>query len=103
MTKLECSVCTCKYNEDHCCCKHEIMVGKTGSTTSKETECASFVCAKESPSNSTKEPNVELSIICEAEKCVYNDNKRCRAKQVDINGSSAHMPYETACSTFKLR
>ena len=36
MTKLECSVDNCMYNEDQCCCKGDILItGKDAKNTSE--------------------------------------------------------------------
>jgi len=103
MTNLECCVCTCKYNENNCCCKSEITVGKRESHSSKETECDSFVKAKEMAVNAVNNPIPELTINCDAVNCVYNANKKCSAKHVGIAGNRANVSDETCCETFKLK
>ena len=42
MTKLECSVKNCVYNEEPYCCKGDIMVEGRDAKNTSETACASF-------------------------------------------------------------
>ncbi|HCI23437.1 MAG TPA: DUF1540 domain-containing protein, partial [Lachnospiraceae bacterium] len=38
---------------------------------------------------------------CEAVKCIYNADYRCKAEKVAIKGNSANSSMETVCATFK--
>ena len=106
MTNCTCTVTECKHNDDHCCCKSEILVN----TDSKNdcscgcTCCASFDENKGGKfTNLFKTPETRLEIACDAVKCVYNEEHRCSAERIDISGDGACECTETRCSTFKAR
>ncbi|MEL7596841.1 MAG: DUF1540 domain-containing protein [Clostridiaceae bacterium] len=40
-------------------------------------------------------------VTCDAENCVYNQNKLCNADSVQITGLTAHTSGATQCETFK--
>ena len=42
MTKLDCNVVSCSYNDDNCCSRQDILVEGTQAKTSSETCCGSF-------------------------------------------------------------
>ena len=46
-------------------------------------------------------PSPTISIDCEAVKCIYNADYRCKAEKVAIKGNSANSSMETVCATFK--
>ena len=101
MTQLDCSVRNCKYNEDNCCCKENIQVDGSSARQSNETCCGSFVeKGTTSVSNSTLEPKKPTNVDCKAEKCHYNENCKCHANRIDIQGSNACCCGETECATF---
>ena len=67
MTNCTCTVTECKHNDDHCCCKSEILVN----TDSKnDCSCGCTCCASfdqktsDSFKNSTQTPNPALKIGC---------------------------------------
>lgn len=104
MPLLDCSAKHCTYNCDCLCSKHEISVDGDTADTSEATCCASF---KErtgnTASNSMSTPARETGVICEATKCVYNENKYCAAEQIGITGANATSAGNTECATFKMR
>lgn len=106
MADLKCGVENCTYNEEHYCCKGDIMVGGKHACSTEETSCESFAQRKEgndSYTSSLSHPSKAISIDCEAVKCVYNSNYKCVANHVDIAGNGANASRETACATFKER
>ena len=75
MTNCTCTVTECKHNDDHCCCKSEILVN----TDSKnDCSCGCTCCASfdqktsDSFKNSTQTPNPALKIGCNAVQCIHN-------------------------------
>ena len=103
-TRLSCSAMSCIHNSDHCCCKNEISVDGKDAKDCCETCCATFSKRGEGTfQNSFETPNNALHIRCEAENCVYNQNKVCQADQIGITGGNANDAAQTACATFKMR
>lgn len=104
MTKLNCSVTSCMHNEDKLCCLREIKVEGTTADVSDGTACASFEeKGKESYKNSNcdcQKPNPSLAIECMAQKCIYNDDYKCTASHINVDGEGAHTAGDTKCATF---
>lgn len=104
MAILTCAAENCTYNKERKCCKGDIMVGGKNAITSESTSCDSFREKKgESCTCSTSHPSATISIDCEAIKCVYNTDYRCKAERVDIKGNGAMKSMDTLCATFKER
>ena len=104
MADLKCMVENCCYNEEHLCCKGDIMVGGQHACSCEGTCCESFTQRREgrdSFKSSVVHPSKTISIDCEAIKCVYNSNYKCHADHVDIRGCGACDCAGTECSTFK--
>ena len=104
MAELKCDVENCTYNEEHYCCKGDIMVGGKHACSTEDTCCESFAQRKEgrdSYTSSISHPSRIISIDCEAVKCVYNNNYKCVADHVDIVGLGASDSKGTECSTFR--
>lgn len=104
MTKLECSVKNCVHNSDNCCCKGAILVDGQRAKEADGTCCASFDENKGGVfMNLFKTPETKLEVACEAVKCIYNEENRCSAGKIDINGDGACDCAGTRCSTFRER
>ena len=104
MTKLECNVTDCVHNADRCCCKSSILVDGHKASAAEDTCCASFDESKGGVfTNLFKTPETRLEVSCDAEKCMYNEDRRCVADKISINGDGAVQCGETRCSTFKAR
>jgi len=102
MAQLTCGATTCSYNKDNCCCKGDIMVGGKHAEDSEGTCCESFhKRSGETMTSAVCHPSPTISIDCEAVKCIYNADYRCKAPRVAIRGGSAATGMETACATFK--
>ena len=102
MSALTCGVCNCTYNKDHCCCKGDIMVGGKHSCDCEDTCCESFhKRSGDSFTSAVSHPSQQISIDCEAVKCIYNTDYRCSAEHVDIKGNHAGTSGETLCATFR--
>ncbi|MBE5882934.1 MAG: DUF1540 domain-containing protein [Lachnospiraceae bacterium] len=106
MAELKCGVENCTYNEEHYCCKGDIMVGGKHASCTEDTCCESFAQRRESNdaySSALSHPSKIISIDCEAVKCIYNSNYKCVAEHVDIAGCGAGNSRETECATFTER
>ncbi|MCB7317323.1 DUF1540 domain-containing protein [Lacrimispora sp. 210928-DFI.3.58] len=104
MTKLECSVMNCVHNSDRCCCKNAILVDGDKAKDSGDTCCASFDENRGGMfTNLFKTPETRLDVTCDAVKCIYNDDHRCTAEKISINGNGASEFDQTRCSTFKVK
>lgn len=102
MAELKCMADKCNYNQDHCCCKGDIMVGGAHAVTSADTCCESFTERKDCGCKSAScHPSSVISIDCDATNCEYNSNYKCVAKKVNINGQTANTSKMTSCGTFK--
>lgn len=101
MAELKCNAEQCTWNKDHLCSKGDIQVGGKHAGTYEETCCESFAMRGENAyTSSIARPSKMISIDCEAEKCMYNENYKCVASHVDIRGCSACQCKDTACATF---
>lgn len=105
MTRLDCSVTSCMYNQDHLCSKGDITIGGRNASSSGETCCESFhkkgvgSCA-----NFICRPSATVDVDCEAKDCKYNTNCKCSAKQIGISGrSNASESKQTECGSFCCR
>ena len=105
MTRLDCSVTSCSYNENRMCKRDNITVGGHAAIKPSETACESF-----SPRGTNtmtnldgKGPSPETNIACNAVTCRYNDNKKCTAEHIQIAGIKAMASGETECGTFQCK
>ena len=102
MAELKCGVNTCCYNKEQCCCKGDILVGGRHADRKDETCCESFADRRRDSYTSALDHACKtISIDCEAAKCIYNSNYKCKADHVDIKGNNACGSGETACGTFR--
>ena len=102
MTVLSCSAVTCVYNKEELCSKGDIKVGGSEATKKDQTCCESFIERKAgSMSNSEKIGYTTIGIECEAQECVYNEERECFAGAINVGGNEAATSEETRCSTFR--
>lgn len=102
MTRLDCSVEKCAYNEDNSCRLREIDVKGHEATISSETKCGSFAdkacdCAKNTAGCTCKETDVR----CDAVGCKFNDHYNCSANHIGIATNCSSHGCETECSSFR--
>ncbi len=103
MADLNCTVENCTYNEHYLCAKGDIMVGGRHACNCGDTCCESFSRRREGHdayTSSLSHASSTISIDCEAVKCIYNQNYKCRADHVDIEGCGACESRGTICATF---
>ena len=105
MPILNCSVQNCYYNKEKKCCLDGIRVEGSTADTVNSTACGSFKEQGEGSYTSNchcgMSPETKLQVQCEAVKCTFNDDKRCCADRIGIEGNGAKHYTETACGTFK--
>lgn len=102
MPELRCTVQTCVHNQQFLCDLDAIEVEGRSAERPEETCCGSFSERKgEQYSNREKEASATSSIDCKAEDCVYNEQCKCHAGKISVEGSSACHCDETACATFQ--
>ena len=79
MTRLDCTVTSCLYNKERCCCKDNIEVTGDHARHSRDTCCISF------------------------RECTFNENCHCQAKHISVAGGAACDCRETECATFRCK
>lgn len=105
MTKLDCNVVNCSYNEDNCCRRTDIQVEGMQAKTPSETSCGSFApkgCGCLSSSH-VEEPAKDTRVACEACGCKFNREKECSANHIGIAGGHADNSRETECGSFDCK
>lgn len=103
MTRLDCSVMNCMYNEDYSCCRNHIEVEGKDAKEKDGTCCASFREKSGNMQNSVQIPNAELDVNCEATNCKYNHQCKCYADQIGVDGNNACKCHDTMCGTFTCK
>lgn len=103
MVALNCNVETCVHNADRHCCKGDICVEGYTAKEPTETCCGSFAERKgESFRNRFEKPDRFIGVACEAEQCVFNENRRCIAEHITIAGDQASQAGDTRCASFRV-
>ena len=101
MPELRCTVQTCTHNNNFYCDLDGIVVGGNSAKRAEETCCDSFEERKgDSYSNVTGEASATSTIDCKATDCTYNDNCKCHAGKISVEGSNACRCGQTECATF---
>lgn len=101
MPELRCTVQTCMHNKEQYCDLDAITVGGSKAKKAADTCCDSFKERKDnSYSNSSKEASPNSEIDCMATKCKYNDQCKCQAGCICVEGRSASYADDTRCGTF---
>jgi hypothetical protein len=105
MTILKCYATKCLYNEDNLCSKGQIDVAGENAHISEETSCSSFRDRSSSASNTCKSGCgcETIQIDCKAHNCTYNDQCKCTAASINVDGSGAGTSQETSCGTFECK
>lgn len=106
MTRLDCEVKNCYYNEDHRCGKGDITVQGRMAVEPRETCCGSFKEKKEGCGcgcNSVSGQKEQIKVGCEATNCVYNEDCHCGANHIGICGGNACSCTDTECRSFDCK
>lgn len=102
MPKLQCNVNSCASYKSGYCCRPSIHVNGVSACTKSETDCKSFAEKTQTQMISGVQystPNQCLSVDCDANKCMYNQNHKCSADSICISyGQSG-----TECASFKQK
>ena len=107
MPILNCEVDTCYYNKSRRCCRDEIQVEGKDAMSRNATACGSFRDSKTDKYSSSTSchcedgPETTLGVDCEAVKCIFNEEGRCSAEHIGIEGSGAEYYTETECGSFR--
>lgn len=104
MPELKCTVQTCLHNKNFYCDLGAIKVGGDSAKTAEETCCDSFEERKSGTySNVTGEAKPTSKIDCKATSCMYNEECKCHAGKISVEGSQACQCEETECATFTCK
>ncbi|MDD3402744.1 MAG: DUF1540 domain-containing protein [Hespellia sp.] len=102
MPKLKCTVQTCAHNSQMLCALDAITVGGESAKDARETCCDSFQQRREgSMSNVNQSASDRSEIDCKACECKYNDQCKCEAGAISVEGSTAKQAEGTECATFE--
>lgn len=102
MPELKCTVQTCAHNSQMLCELDSITVGGENAKHARETCCDSFVERREgSMSNVNQSASDRSDVDCKACECKYNENCKCEAGAISVEGSTAKQAESTECATFE--
>lgn len=112
MPQLKCTVQTCVHNKQMLCDLDTIQVGGSQARSARETCCDSFQERQTGPAMG-RTMNVSYSNIaqndaspltdidCKAVECMYNEQCKCHAGRISVEGSQATEAEGTECATFE--
>lgn len=101
MPELKCTVQTCVHNKNYYCDLDKIQVGGDKAKNAKETCCDSFKERKgDSYGNVIGQASPKSEIDCKAVECKYNNQCKCHAGKISVEGGSACRADQTECATF---
>jgi hypothetical protein len=103
MTKLDCNVVNCSYNEDNCCKRTDIRVEGSLAKTPSETSCGSFAPRGCGCANSAGTAEKNTQVACDACECKFNRSRECSASHIGIAGGHADSSRETECGSFSCQ
>ncbi len=105
MPELKCTVQTCVHNQQFLCDLDKIQVGGQNAKNPQETCCDSFQERKDgSYSNSVSSGHAASdcsTIDCKATNCMYNEQCKCYAGKISVEGGNARTCDGTECATFQ--
>lgn len=120
MTRLDCTVTSCLYNKERCCCKDNIEVGGVSggfrnsaqeapsggnhARHSRDTCCVSFRERGEGGVRSSVDiPTKNTDVACRVMECTFNAGCHCQAKHIGIAGGAVCDCDDTECTTFRCK
>ena len=101
MSTISCTVTNCYYNKSNGCTAQEIKVEGEKAFESRNTCCDTFIEQKPGVMSSQEAPKKNATVLCSACHCVHNEDKKCVATDILVNGKNACCCQETCCSTFR--
>ena len=105
MPVLDCSVKSCFYNSDNKCSLDSIKVEGKSADYSDDTACGSYRlrAGEEAKNGCCSKAKTTLVVSCSANKCVFNEENKCKAEHIGIAGSHADKMDDTECASFVCR
>lgn len=111
MPALKCDVKSCVHNSDNKCCLDSIQVEGSHAEKPDSTACGSFKLRSDrgatnsfgTATNSNSQPSEHVTVDCKAQKCVYNSECKCTARDIGIHGQTACTCKETECASFSAK
>lgn len=104
MTRLDCTVDSCLFNCERCCCKDNIQVEGDKARHSRDTCCVSFRERRgDMTLSGANVPTKNTDVTCLAEECTFNKNCHCQARHIGIAGGSAITCRDTECASFRCK
>lgn len=106
MPLLSCMVTNCVYNKDELCSRGEIKVGGHEAKIADETCCDSFRDKNSGAAKNAVSSGCGCSSIhvaCEACSCKFNEDKKCSAREISIDGACADKCEDTVCDSFRCK
>jgi hypothetical protein len=104
MPELGCTVKNCSHNWEETCDRDRIRVDGRNACCCGETCCSSFEEAKDSGyKNAAGSAQMDTAVDCEARDCRYNEERRCTAGRIGIDGRNACECGQTECASFRAR
>ena len=105
MPELKCSVKNCYYNKSSKCCRKNIDIHGQDAIIVDGTYCNDFrekrdiVTAMEGQCE--ERPQKVPDVKCEAVNCIFQDNAKCHAEKITIDGMGAYHQSQTKCQSFE--
>lgn len=106
MPLLSCMVTNCVYNKDELCSRGDIKVGGRDAKVADETCCDSFrdkSCGSATNSVTSGCGCSSIHVDCDACSCEFNEDRKCTAREISIDGACADERCDTACESFRCR
>lgn len=106
MPKINCSVDTCSYNQDHYCCASVVNIGGKGSTTTEATCCGSFLnrLGYSNLAQYTDRRGDLDAILCKVDTCAYHRDEHCTLNEIEVGSlTEAQIYTETDCLSYERK
>lgn len=104
MPSIDCSVNSCSYNADGCCCAGCINVGGQGATSEDVTCCGTYLNKSNYSdlADFTENRGEPDSILCRVNTCVYHRDDHCTLDHIEVGCDKEVEIYtETCCRSFE--
>lgn len=106
MPCIHCDAVKCVFNTHGGCSRSyvEILAEQNGRKIERATCCESFsdkISALSECSSANGSPCSHTDIECDAEKCVYNDERCCAAGNIRIGKAFSDSAGKTMCETYR--
>lgn len=105
---IDCAVYDCRFNADGRCSSDDIHIGGESAKTTDGTCCETFTESAGLTGSIETPSNEGTTIKCDAENCLFNDNKKCDLSAIEIqtchcgnNGCSCAS--NTCCDSYQCR